>query len=132
MGAWGLNLISNDSVQDLLISIGEIIGEDSFADKVNNQEDLSMFAKSIKKNRVQILDIAIAVDCYDPILAFVGILKILKMNVIKKEMKFLIKALENEYNNLDLWSSKKGRKSYLVALENAVNNDTDYNFSMRN
>lgn len=129
MGAWEADLIRNDDVQDFFLDIVDVIKVEDFAYMVranNFEEDVKSL---IIENRAKILDIA--KDCSKSVLSFIGILKMLKIDLLESELKIFNSALKEEEEELGAWDEPDLRKSYLKALEVAVKENTDYNFSMK-
>ena len=129
MGAWETDLIGNDDVQDFFIDISNLIKVKDFAYMVSANDFKEDVKELIIGNRAAILKIS--EDCSESILSFIGVLKILKIDLLESELKSFNNALESEYQNIKVWSEPDLRKSYLKALELSVEENTSYNFSMK-
>jgi hypothetical protein len=134
MGAWNTNLIGNDTVQDFFIKAKKILKIENFAEMVN-ENSLDKNVKSlIEEKREELLNDAKNEYSWESsmaILAYIGILKMLHIEMTKKEIEEFNKALQSEYEDSSGWTETELRKSYLKALEVAVRENADYDFSMK-
>lgn len=65
------------------------------------------------------------------ILSYIGVLKMLNIELTEDELQEFEKALKEEYRESEVWSEPELRESYIKALEVAVKENTTYDFSMK-
>jgi rubrerythrin len=129
MGAWETDLIGNDEVQDFFIDIEEIIGIEDLSILIIEKE-CNKIKNIFLKKRNEILSTALNYE-QEVILSYIGLLKIMNIEINNDEKKHFAKALKYEYERINSWDEPDLRKSYLKALEVAIKENTEYNFSMK-
>lgn len=134
MGAWETDLIGNDTVQDFFIEVENISKIKNFADMVNKNSLDDSIIPLIKEKREKLLDNAKNEYSWESsmaILSYIGILKMLNIELTEDELQEFEKALKEEYRESEVWSEPELRESYIKALEIAVKENTTYDFSMK-
>lgn len=129
MGAWETDITSNDTVQDFFLDIEDIIGIEDLSVLIT-EKDFGEIKNNFLEKRSDILTAALN-DEAEVTLAYIGLLKMMSIEVNEDEKAYFEKALHYEYDEANSWSEPELRKSYLKALEIAVNENTAYDFSMK-
>jgi len=129
MGAWETNLIGNDETQDYFINVESVLKIDNFGAMVDSESFDDEVVQKFNNSRELLFSLAVKESFGNLRLVYIGLLKMMNLELNEEEKDIYLDALLYENDRVNNWREPTLRKSYLDALEYAVENDTKYNFS---